>query len=150
MTEEFYGRNYSRQALILANHSSTQSCPSPHLGKTLPKRSWNQSTLYRFRAAVLIWHINDPGVYCFTDYLKLGIPFNLLFLILGALFVPLFCPFRSMHPVSVRKGLSGAGLQDTSGRLKNPFGKSYDIIDDQKPQDPDHSHGKGPKEKAIF
>ena len=37
--------------------------------------------------------VYGPGGYRFSDYLKLGIPLNLLVLILGALFIPLLWPF---------------------------------------------------------
>ena len=38
------------------------------------------------------WDIG-PGGYRFTDYLKLGIPLNLLVLLAGTLFIPHFWPF---------------------------------------------------------
>jgi di/tricarboxylate transporter len=37
--------------------------------------------------------VYGPGGYRFSDYLKLGIPLNLLVLILGTLFIPVFWPF---------------------------------------------------------
>jgi di/tricarboxylate transporter len=37
--------------------------------------------------------VYGPGGYRFSDYLKLGIPLNLLVLIMGALFIPVFWPF---------------------------------------------------------
>lgn len=37
--------------------------------------------------------VYGPGGYRFKDYLKLGIPLNLLVLILGTLFIPVFWPF---------------------------------------------------------
>ncbi len=37
--------------------------------------------------------VYGPGGYRFSDYLKLGIPLNLLVLIVGTLFIPLFWPF---------------------------------------------------------
>ena len=37
--------------------------------------------------------VYGPGGYRFSDYLKLGIPLNLLVLVLGSLFIPLIWPF---------------------------------------------------------
>ena len=37
--------------------------------------------------------VYEPGGYRFTDYLKLGIPLNLLVLILGSAFIPILWPF---------------------------------------------------------
>ena len=37
--------------------------------------------------------VMGPGGYRFSDYLKLGIPLNLLVLILGSAFVPILWPF---------------------------------------------------------
>jgi di/tricarboxylate transporter len=37
--------------------------------------------------------VYGPGGYRFSDYLKLGIPLNLLVLILGSAFVPILWPF---------------------------------------------------------
>jgi di/tricarboxylate transporter len=37
--------------------------------------------------------VYGPGGYRFSDYLKLGMPLNLLVLIMGSLFIPLFWPF---------------------------------------------------------
>ncbi len=37
--------------------------------------------------------VYGPGGYRFSDYLKLGIPLNLIVLVLGTLFIPLFWPF---------------------------------------------------------
>jgi di/tricarboxylate transporter len=37
--------------------------------------------------------VYGPGGYRFTDYLKLGIPLNLLVLLAGTLFIPVFWPF---------------------------------------------------------
>jgi di/tricarboxylate transporter len=37
--------------------------------------------------------VYGPGGYRFTDYLKLGIPLNLLVLVLGTLFIPVIWPF---------------------------------------------------------
>jgi di/tricarboxylate transporter len=37
--------------------------------------------------------VYGPGGYRFGDYLKLGIPLNLLVLILGSLFIPIIWPF---------------------------------------------------------
>jgi di/tricarboxylate transporter len=37
--------------------------------------------------------VYGPGGYRFSDYLKLGMPLNLLVLIMGALFIPLIWPF---------------------------------------------------------
>jgi di/tricarboxylate transporter len=37
--------------------------------------------------------VYGPGGYRFSDYLKLGMPLNLLVLILGTLFIPVFWPF---------------------------------------------------------
>ncbi|KPK17068.1 MAG: transporter [Nitrospira bacterium SG8_3] len=37
--------------------------------------------------------VYGPGGYRFSDYLKLGIPLNLLVLIMGTLFIPVFWPF---------------------------------------------------------
>ena len=34
-----------------------------------------------------------PGGYRVSDYLKLGIPLNLLVLVLGTIFIPVFWPF---------------------------------------------------------
>jgi di/tricarboxylate transporter len=37
--------------------------------------------------------VYGPGAYRFSDYLKLGIPLNLIVLAMGALFIPVFWPF---------------------------------------------------------
>ena len=37
--------------------------------------------------------VYGPGGYRFSDYLKLGIPLNLLVLIMGSLFIPMIWPF---------------------------------------------------------
>lgn len=37
--------------------------------------------------------VYGPGGYTFADYLRLGIPLNLLVLMMGALFIPIFWPF---------------------------------------------------------
>jgi di/tricarboxylate transporter len=37
--------------------------------------------------------VYGPGGYRFTDYLKLGMPLNLVVLVLGTLFIPVFWPF---------------------------------------------------------
>jgi di/tricarboxylate transporter len=37
--------------------------------------------------------VYGPGGYRFSDYLKLGIPLNLLVLILGSVFIPILWPF---------------------------------------------------------
>ena len=37
--------------------------------------------------------VYGPGSYRFTDYLKLGIPLNLLVLVMGTLFIPMIWPF---------------------------------------------------------
>jgi di/tricarboxylate transporter len=37
--------------------------------------------------------VYSPGGYRFSDYLKLGMPLNLIVLVLGTLFIPFFWPF---------------------------------------------------------
>jgi len=37
--------------------------------------------------------VYGPGGYRFSDYLKLGIPLNLLVLTMGSLFIPMIWPF---------------------------------------------------------
>jgi len=37
--------------------------------------------------------VYGPGGYRFSDYLKLGMPLNLLFLVMGSLFIPMIWPF---------------------------------------------------------
>ncbi len=37
--------------------------------------------------------VYGPGGYRFSDYLKLGIPLNLLVLTMGSLFIPMLWPF---------------------------------------------------------
>lgn len=37
--------------------------------------------------------VYGPGNYRFTDYFRLGIPLNLLVLVMGSVFIPLIWPF---------------------------------------------------------
>jgi di/tricarboxylate transporter len=37
--------------------------------------------------------VYGPGGYTFADYLRLGIPLNLLVLVMGSMFIPVFWPF---------------------------------------------------------
>jgi di/tricarboxylate transporter len=37
--------------------------------------------------------VYGPGNYRFSDYLKLGIPLNILVIVMGSLLIPVFWPF---------------------------------------------------------